>query len=388
MAIEARCPNGHKIVCPDNRAGRSAKCPKCGARFRIPQAGRAVDMPPQQESNGRLQPEVGTMGTPVERPLDQAAASSVNSSTAAGNAAANPSAAGEAMVAAAPPLELPNSESLIAAPPGGSVEDLAIAAPVLAGGSSPSSVFPPSPSGTDPAIAAPGEETFLFLCPQGHRLHGPTRLSGKIGKCPYCRARFEIPFPHEEDDDQDGLDDTVTEDPLRGYGAGASEQRLAETAQTAEVQTSAAMDSSAGWQDWFEPRPDDAGSSVAQHRASGPDSVNPPYESSKPGPNTVPPPLPMMLSSPQNQSGARHPLSQLVARLWAEREHGGIVELHLAGGTLLAPEWFDEPGSMGAYGLFASQAADGTVTMTLVPWDEVKRVVVRGVVGLPDGMFE
>jgi hypothetical protein len=77
-----------------------------------------------------------------------------------------------------------------------------------------------------------------------------------------------------------------------------------------------------------------------------------------------------------------------VARLWAEREHGGVIELHLSGGAMLAPEWFDTRLSTDTRGLFASQAADGTVTMTVVPWDEVTRVVVRGVVGLPDGMFE
>ena len=81
-------------------------------------------------------------------------------------------------------------------------------------------------------------------------------------------------------------------------------------------------------------------------------------------------------------------LADLVRRLWAEREHGGVIELHLSGGAMLVPEWFDEKLSRDTHGLFAAQAADGTVTMTVVPWDEVTRVVVRGVVGLPDGMFE
>ena len=65
-----------------------------------------------------------------------------------------------------------------------------------------------------------------------------------------------------------------------------------------------------------------------------------------------------------------------------------MIELHLRGGALLSPDWFDEHHSQGTHGLFASQAADGTVAMTIVPWEEVTRVVVRGVVGLPDGMFE
>jgi hypothetical protein len=83
-----------------------------------------------------------------------------------------------------------------------------------------------------------------------------------------------------------------------------------------------------------------------------------------------------------------HPLAQLVTRLWAERDHGGVVELHLEGGVMIAPEWFEKSLSQHSHGLFAVLAADGTVTMTIVAWDSVTRVVVRGVVGLPDGMFE
>ena len=34
--IEFLCPEGHKIRCPAEKAGRPAKCPKCGVGFRIP----------------------------------------------------------------------------------------------------------------------------------------------------------------------------------------------------------------------------------------------------------------------------------------------------------------------------------------------------------------
>jgi hypothetical protein len=62
--------------------------------------------------------------------------------------------------------------------------------------------------------------------------------------------------------------------------------------------------------------------------------------------------------------------------------------LHLEGGTLIVPDWFDDRLSRQSHGLFGSQAADGTVTMTAVAWDRVVRVVVRNVEGLPEGMFE
>ena len=88
------------------------------------------------------------------------------------------------------------------------------------------------------------------------------------------------------------------------------------------------------------------------------------------------------------QGGGENPTAALVARLWAERDHGGIVELHLVGGSVILPEWYEPRWSIGRHGLFASQAADGSVTLTAVAWDSIQKVVVRQVEGLPDGMFE
>ena len=36
MVLRFLCPNGHKIHCPDDRAGKSARCPKCGVKFQVP----------------------------------------------------------------------------------------------------------------------------------------------------------------------------------------------------------------------------------------------------------------------------------------------------------------------------------------------------------------
>ena len=76
------------------------------------------------------------------------------------------------------------------------------------------------------------------------------------------------------------------------------------------------------------------------------------------------------------------------ARLWAERDHGGIVELHLVGGAVLLPEEFSGRWSGGSHGVFASQAADGSVTLTAVAWDTVQRIVVRQLAAVPGDMFE
>jgi len=39
--IEFLCPNGHRIRCSEEQAGRAAKCPKCGVRFLIPSSSQA-----------------------------------------------------------------------------------------------------------------------------------------------------------------------------------------------------------------------------------------------------------------------------------------------------------------------------------------------------------
>jgi hypothetical protein len=55
---------------------------------------------------------------------------------------------------------------------------------------------------------------------------------------------------------------------------------------------------------------------------------------------------------------------------------------------VILPEWYEANWSRGTHGLFASQAADGTVTLSAVAWDSIQKIVVRQVEGLPDGMFE
>jgi hypothetical protein len=87
-------------------------------------------------------------------------------------------------------------------------------------------------------------------------------------------------------------------------------------------------------------------------------------------------------------AGGVHPLCKLLRKLWEERQRGAVIELHLEGGMMLVPDWFDDKFSRHSHGLFAAQAADGTVTMTIVAWNTVSRVVVRNVEGLPEGMFE
>jgi hypothetical protein len=246
-------------------------------------------------------------------------------------------------------------------------------------------------------------DSIVFLCPNGHKLNGPSRLAGRLGQCPHCGMRFQIP-PLEE---------------IRALAAAAAQ----------DSPEAAALSSQSGDNASAHPAPDSAHETLAERqiqtggetpeelaelfaavradqerialqRASAASGIGKANglggtESSSAIVSAGGASLASSHSSggihgqaQQSPGGHLHPLADLVMRLWEEREHGGIIELHLEGGNLLLPDWFERKLSTKSHGLFATQAADGTVTMTVVPWDTVQRVVIRGVVGLPDGMFE
>jgi hypothetical protein len=192
---------------------------------------------------------------------------------------------------------------------------------------------------------ASGEDQIHFQCPNGHRIVVVAALAGKRGKCSKCGVAVEIP---------------------RGEPALAVDQAepqpiLPETGELpAHIQghQDSAAAPLAGTDSW-----DFIGDQSDLTEWPGADS---------PGGALV---------------DGGHPTATLVARLWAERAHGGVIELHLANGSVILPEWYDANWSRGSHGLFASQAADGTVTLTAVAWETVQKVVVRKLTAVPDDMF-
>ncbi len=227
----------------------------------------------------------------------------------------------------------------------------------------------------------PGDR-IVFQCPNGHRIVVGKQFAGKRGKCNKCGANVQIPT----------LTDEPVDDPFASIGNAPSEaasqefalpgeptgpegdeppsleglpfERLGSGEEGAEA-TGESEDDEGGAVDWNFDAGDD-NRSTTRNDASPWGEVD---------------------NLPSFDAGDGNPTARLVARLWMEREHGGIIELHVVGGSVLLPQWYDANWSRGTHGLFASPAADGSVTITAVAWENVEKVIVRQLAAVPDDMF-
>ncbi len=207
-----------------------------------------------------------------------------------------------------------------------------------------------------------------FQCSAGHKLVVPENLAGKRGKCSKCGVPLQIPeFAPAEP--------LVPEPTLKFGPPDADESPMLPSEAISTVPPSAdgpAADTggaeAAAEPEWnFISGIDQPARAAANAGAAFTESAWP--------------------AGPIGGDEG-NPMALLLHRLWAEREHGGIVEIHLTGGSVILPEEFAARWSGGSHGLFASQAADGTVTLTAVAWETVQRIVVRHLSAVPGDMFE
>ena len=198
--------------------------------------------------------------------------------------------------------------------------------------------------------AAASAGKILFHCANGHRIEVPAIQAGKRGKCSKCGVEVLIPTPES----------FAPPEPEAAVGHGGpptppSVPELSPPSQGVDMFADLAV--------------------AVEERPSAPGLVDLAFEGASPdAPNLAPP-------------GA-NPTAALMARLFQEVEHGGVVEVHIAGGSVILPEFYDARWSAGAHGVFASRAADGSITLTAVAWDSIQKIIVRQVDGLPDGMFD
>lgn len=235
MVIKLRCSEGHRVTCPDDKAGHTGRCPKCGSSFQVPDT----------------------------RPTDETR-------------------------------------------------------PDLKG--------------------AEKEDTIVFLCPNGHKLNGPSSLQGTPGQCPHCNMRFVIP-------DFDNLDEET-------YDAGDTDSDLWDEDDEDIVE---AVDA-------IEPLPEDAsgvsrGNWAPTYPTAGPPSAQ-----------------------------ADHPMAAVFDRFWGYKRRGSLLKLHLKTGETIVPENYASDLSRGPYAVFTVIDKAENRTLTMIAWDTIARVAVKDIGDLP-GFF-
>ena len=82
-------------------------------------------------------------------------------------------------------------------------------------------------------------------------------------------------------------------------------------------------------------------------------------------------------------TGAAHPLAALFAELWAARDEGSRVEVHLESGSLVTPDGYLKSHSMQDYAVLVAKDPDGRSTVTIVPWNSIARIILRALKEVP-----
>jgi Zn finger protein HypA/HybF involved in hydrogenase expression len=202
--------------------------------------------------------------------------------------------------------------------------------------------LPPDPEETptpdvsvEPVVKEPEIE---FLCPNGHRLHGPASLQGRPGECPECGSQFRIPSYSEDVSEEEHIEQEIGIGGVDGNGSTVDLEQAPEGPEAGE-----------------------SGYRLDVANRSGP------------------PPMPTM-------SATGHPWAALLAKLWRQHTPGSVVEVFLSDGEALVPDRFS-PAEGDSHAVFAVKNSNGTYTVTAVTWDSISRVLLRGLKKLPDEFF-
>jgi len=247
-------------------------------------------------------------------------------------------------------------------------------------------------------------EPIVFSCPNGHRIVVDAALAGRTGRCKECKEIVRIPSA------QPGTGATAAGPAVGAPPKGAPP--VAEDRQVAESRALHREPSDGPSLIINEPPPPPRRGQAATDRtvigepliegesALGAPSIDPTEVQINFGAEEVaggPPPQtensgdePVLVD--EGASAAMtlvNPTARLMERLWYERRHGGVIEVHLTGAVSpILPSYFYPGWSDGSHGLFASLAADGTVTLTAVAWESVQKIVVRHVDSIPPDFLD
>jgi hypothetical protein len=214
-----------------------------------------------------------------------------------------------------------------------------------------------------------------FLCPKGHRIRCAEELAGRTARCPKCGIKFRIPDAA-----------SANASPLAGASSDVSLPQLTNSAIGPPLPEEGSGSGRDLQIEFLCPHGHRLhGSATLQGKAGqcpecGARFRIPSYEE--------------VSQSEAVEGGIAlgrtdgHPLASVFSKLWGEKPSGATVELHLSDGQTLVPQRYAEPLSRQSHGVFAVAEPAGTHTLTVVAWDSVVRVEVRGVESLPKEMSE
>jgi Zn finger protein HypA/HybF involved in hydrogenase expression len=197
--------------------------------------------------------------------------------------------------------------------------------------------------GSGPSLA---EDEIVFLCPNGHKLNGPSSLQGRPGQCPHCGAKFRIPTREEMEGDGEAPDDDVP---------------MGEAVDVDVFVPPATLDE-------ISPHADEPeyGAGANLDAITAADAYR---------------------QAPPAAAGSFGGLASAFAWLWDQRGPDGVVDVFIEGGDVVTPDYFSSSLSTADCLVVAVADDDGTYTLAAVPWRSVKRVGFRRVRKLPPRVF-
>lgn len=209
---------------------------------------------------------------------------------------------------------------------------------------------------SSPKSSSPRVDSIVFTCPNGHKLNGPASLRGKLGLCPHCQTKFRIP---------------AIESPAAGSGKSV-ERPLAASAPLAAPSANASL-----------PDVDDTPLAEILDEEDLEVVEGRPLDESSEAADTF---QPWREAPPVATDTSRW--CELFGWLWSQRDARSTVDLRLRSGEVFRPAWYAPSMSDSQIGVFGVAAENSSYGITVVRWELVERIDVRGCDQLPAERFE
>ena len=415
MVLQFLCPNGHKIHCPEERAGQPARCPKCGIKFRVPTFEELDGQQAVLGKNATNGDNAGSPGPVSKSRIGKGSTAIQNqieflcpnnhllhgAASLQGRAGMCPECGAKFRI----PIiqDMPSSDGV------SPLSNTSMpAAPASTAGLIPPALKPPAKQPAQrqepqASKASLQEEVELssteFAPPQDFELSqeesGSFDESDSVGEFESLKDLFGVETPEEP----------VPAKPAKPQKA-AEAPAPAETAEAVEPVEPLSLPELPNATEPASPAPV-ADQAPASPAPEPPQETLPPQEKAEESPMPTPPvqtappqaprtaelsslsvvgiagasavgTIPPMTPVPPSPSQAA-----LMDKLWALKIDSSVVELSLGDGRQIVPVRFLQAMSQGSHGVFAVAEPEGTYSLMAIAWDAISTIVVKGLKELP-----